>query len=163
MLAPAATSVNPSTGQITVDDVPPPPETVMKQPANSLITAAANSVAAKIAIQNAAVTTLGGQKGGATQVQVHPPTMVTAGTATTHPNDLYANLYAIKAQGATDASYDSLHSAQPMIVKGGKRKTLKRKHKKHARTQSKGKRHHVRHSRKRSHLRRSRRRLHERK
>lgn len=162
MSAPAASSVNPSTGQIIVDDVPPPVETKMNQPANSLITAAANSVAAKTAVQNAAVTTLG-QKGGATQVQVHPPTMVTAGTATTHPNDLYANLYSIKAQGATDASYDSLHSAQPMIVKGGKRKTLKRKHKKHARTQSKGKRHHVRHSRKRSHLRRSRRRLHERK
>lgn len=156
-------TVDPVTGQIIVRNVPSPAEDIMKQPSGSFISAAANSVAAKTAVQNAAVTTLGGQKGGATQVQVHPPTMVTAGTATTHPNDLYANLYSIKAQGQTDASYDSLHSAQPMVVKGGKRKTLKRKHKKHARTQSKGKRHHVRHSRKRSHLRRSRRRLHERK
>ena len=158
MSAPAATSVT-SSGQIIVDNVPNPAEQIMKQPANSLITAAASKVAAQTAIQNKAVTTLG-QKGGATQVTVHPPTMVTAGTSTSHPNDLYANLYSIKAQGQTDASYDSLHSAQPMKI-GGKRKTLKRKHKKHARTQSKGNRQHKRHSRKRRHVRHSRRRLHE--
>lgn len=140
-----------SSGQIVLPDAPAPVERVMDQGAGSAITQAANKVATAAAIQNRAVTLLGGKQiGGATQVTVHPPNMPTAGTSTVHPNDLYANLYATKAAGLEAAKYDGLHSHSPQMVGG--RTTQRRKSRgKHKNARSvKSRRRHTRRNRHRS-------------
>ena len=145
-----------SNGQILFADAPIPQEHVMETGSGSYITAAGNKVTTAMNMQNKAMNMLGGkQMGGATQVVVHPPTMVTAGNATTHPNDLYANLYAVRATGQANAMYDGLTNAAPQMA--GKR--TRRKNKRHARTKSKGHRHGRRRTRKRSHVSRSHRRI----
>jgi hypothetical protein len=131
-----------ASGQILLPEAPLPTEQIVQQP-GSLLTAAANKVMTATAIQNRAVTLLGGkQSGGAMQVTVHPPQMPTAGTSTVHPNDLYANLYATKAAGLEAAKYDGLHSATPRMIGGRAQRKSRRNHKRHVQS---GRRHTRRH------------------
>jgi hypothetical protein len=172
--APAGTQVT-SSGQIILPETAPPVERIMDQGAGSTIVQAAGRVLQSTAIQNRAVTMLGGKQiGGATQVTVHPPSMPTAGTSTIHPNDLYANLYATKAAGIESAKYDGLHSATAQMVggrglkggvdtrrlKGGAGRNSRSKHKKsHARTVKSRRRHTRRHRNRSRHISRVHRRL----
>jgi len=146
-----------SSGQILLPEAPPPTEHVMNSGPGSAITAAAGKVLNATAIQNRAVTMLGGKQiGGATQVTVHPPTnMPTAGTSTVHPHDLYANLYATKAAGLAGAQYDGLHSATPQMVGGRgivRHRKSRKHHKKHARSVKSRRGHTRRHPRRSRHV-----------
>lgn len=150
-----------SNGQIIVTNVPPPSEQIVQSGNNSYITQAGNKVTTAAEVQNAAFNNLGGKQTGGADIQVHPPMMPTAGNATTPPDQLYANLYALKAQGQTDASYDGLYNASAQQVKtGGRKKT--RKHKKNGRSKQSRNRYHRRNARRTRRVRRTARHLRER-
>lgn len=136
----------------------------MNTGSSSYITQAGNKTTTMAEAQNAAYNHLGGiQTGGAgTDIQVHPPMMPTAGNSTISPNDLYANLYSIKAQGQADAAYDGYYNAAPQqVTTGGRKKTRKNK-KKNGRTQQSRHRHHRRNARRTRRVSRTARRLHKR-
>lgn len=149
----ASTTVAPN-GQILVTDVAPPAEQIVQTGNNSYITQAGNKVTLAAQVQNATFNNLGGKQLGGAAIQVHPPMMPTAGNATTPPDQLYANLYALKAQGQTDASYDGLYNAAPQqVTSGGRKKT--RKHKKNGRSKQSRNRHHNRNARRTRRVRRT--------
>jgi hypothetical protein len=112
-----------SSGQIILPPAPtpvePPPIKIMGSP----ITAAANNVAENVAIQSKAVNVLGGKMTGGADVEVkNIPQVPSAGNS--DPAGVFGKMMELKAIAAEQGKYDSLGSAQPMIV-GGKRKSKK--------------------------------------
>lgn len=91
----------------------------------SAITAAGDSVAARTAIQVGAINTLGGKMSGGADVIVGGiPQIASAGNS--NPAGSFAGMQGLKAGLLESSKYDSLGSAPPMLVQGGrKRKTPK--------------------------------------
>ena len=91
----------------------------------SAITAAGDSVAARTAVQAGAINTLGGKMSGGGDIIVHNiPAVASAGNS--NPAGSFAGMQGLKAGLLESSKYDSLGSAPPMLVQGGrKRKTPK--------------------------------------
>ena len=121
----------------------------------SAITAAGDSVAARTAVQAGAINTLGGKMSGGADVIVHNiPAVASAGNS--NPAGSFAGMQGLKAGLLESSKYDSLGSAPPMLVQGGrKRKTPKH----NARHINKHTRRHRRSTRGHSRVRNSRRRV----
>jgi hypothetical protein len=110
-------------GQIILPPTPTPAEAPPINIMGSPITAAANNVASKTNEQINAVRTLGGKMTGGGDVEVkNIPQVPSAGNS--NPSGVFGKMMELKATAAEQGKYDTLGSAQPMIV-GGKRKSKK--------------------------------------
>ena len=111
-------------GQIVLPPVPAPAEPAPIKIIGSPITAAAHTVSENTAVQMKAVQTLGGKMTGGADVEVkNIPQVPSAGNS--DPSGVFGKMMELKANAAEQGKYDSLGSAQPMIVGGRKRKSKK--------------------------------------
>jgi hypothetical protein len=162
-----------SSGQILMPEVSAPKEPVQDVPGGSMSDVAVKQVQQSISTHAEAIKVMPSKagrrsrravsrrsrrkyKGGASEVTVHPPTFVSAGTGSTSANAAYAKLLQVQHQQAANSVYDSLGSAAPMKVAAG-RKKLSKKHK-HGRRSTKNNSKTRRHGRSSRHLSASRRR-----
>lgn len=112
-----------SSGQIILPPAPTPAEPAPIKIIGSPITAAANTVSENTAMQLKAVQTLGGKMTGGGDVEVkNIPQVPSAGNS--NPAGVFGKMMELKATATEHGKYDSLGSAQPMLV-GGKRKSKK--------------------------------------
>lgn len=110
-------------GQIVLPPAPIPAEAPPIKIVGSPITAAAITVASNTNEQVKAVQTLGGKLTGGANIEVkNIPQVPSAGNS--NPSAVFGKMMELKANAAEQGKYDSLGSAQPMIV-GGKRKSKK--------------------------------------
>ena len=65
--------------------------------------------------------------GGASEVTVHPPNFVSAGTGSTNANTAFAKLMQVQHQQAANSVYDKLGNSAPMQVAAGKKRRHSKK------------------------------------
>jgi hypothetical protein len=124
-----ATATAASNGQIIMPEVAAPKGPTVDVPGGSMEQVAVAAAQKSIATHASALQMMpakGGRRwyGGASEVTVHPPNFVSAGTGSTNANAAFAKLMEVQHQQASNSVYDKLGTAAPMQV-AASRKAVK--------------------------------------